>query len=142
MAELDFTPQRSVREIAKIAGVNMADFVTIDEQGQPHIDMSGVKRRQLAAVNAVEGPIVEEGRVMKAPKIRMHDKLKALDMLAKMARLYPAERTELTGADGGPIQSTTLAVHKMDIAALEPEQREQLRAVLLAIKAQHERDAS
>jgi phage terminase small subunit len=138
MVQLDFTPQRIVREIAKVAGVNMADFVTIDEQGQPHIDLSGVKRRQLAAVSAVEGPIVEGGRVVKAPKIRMHDKLKALDMLAKMARLYPAERTELTGADGGPIQSATLAVHTMDIASLEPEQREQLRQVLLAIKAKRE----
>jgi phage terminase small subunit len=138
MVELDFTPQRIVREIAKVAGVNMADFVTIDDEGNPHIDLSGVKRRQLAAVSAVEGPIVEEGRVVKAPKIRMHDKLKALDMLAKMARLYPAERTELTGADGGPIQSATLAVHKMDIASLEPEQREQLRQVLLAIKAKRE----
>ena len=138
MVELDFTPQRIVREIAKVAGVNMADFVTIDDEGNPHIDLTGVKRRQLAAVGAVEGPIVEEGRVMKAPKIRMHDKLKALDMLAKMARLYPAERTELTGADGGPIQSATLAVHTMDIASLEPEQREQLRQVLLAIKAKRE----
>jgi phage terminase small subunit len=138
LLELDFTPNRIVREIAKVAGVNMADFVTIDDEGNPHIDLSGVKRRQFAAVSAVEGPIVEEGRVVKAPKIRMHDKLKALDMLAKMARMYPAERTELTGADGGPIQSATLAVHKMDIASLEPEQRDQLRQVLLAIKAQRD----
>jgi phage terminase small subunit len=139
MVELDFTPQRIVREIAKIAGGNMADFVSIDDEGNPHIDLSGVKRRQLAAVGAVEGPIVEEGRVMKAPKIRMHDKLKALDMLAKMAKLYPAERTELTGADGGPIQSASVNVnHTMDIASLEPEQRDQLRQVLLALKAKSE----
>ena len=139
MVELDFTPQRIVREIAKVAGVNMADFVTIDEQGQPHIDLSGVKRRQLAAVSAVEGPIVEEGRVVKAPKIRTHDKLRALDMLAKLARMYPAERTELTGADGGPIQNASVNVnHTMDIASLEPEQRDQLRQVLLALKAQRD----
>ena len=136
MVELDFTPQRIVREIAKVAGVNMADFVTIDDEGYPHIDLTGVRRRQLAAVGAVEGPIIEEGRVVKAPKIRMHDKLKALDMLAKMARMYPAERTELTGADGGPIATANLNVHKIDIASLEPEQREPLRQVLLAIKAQ------
>ena len=55
MVELDFTPQRIVREIAKVAGVNMADFVSIDDEGNPHIDLSGVKRRQLAAVGAVEG---------------------------------------------------------------------------------------
>jgi hypothetical protein len=93
-------------------------------------------------VSAVEGPILEEGRMVKAPKIRTHDKLKALDMLAKMARLYPAERTELTGADGGPIATANLHVHKIDIASLEPEQREQLRSVLLALKAQHEASES
>ena len=143
MVELDFTPARIVREIAKVAAINTADFVTIDDNGLPHIDLSGVKRRQLAAVAAVEGPIVEEGRVMKAPKIRMHDKLKALDMLAKMARLYPAERTELTGPDGGPIATASVNVnHTMDIASLEPEQREQLRAVLLAIKAKAESENS
>ena len=110
-------------------------------QGQPHIDLSGVKRRQLAAVGAVEGPIVEEGRLMKAPKIRMHDKLKALDMLAKMASMYPAERHEHTGADGGPIVHMHAHAHKIDIASLEPEQRDQLKQVLLAIKAKHERDS-
>jgi hypothetical protein len=131
-----------VREIAKVVGVNMADFVTIDDEGNPHIDLSGVKRRQLAAVGAVEGAIVEKGRVVKAPKIRTHDKLRALDMLAKLGQMYPAERTELTGADGGRIQSASVNVHKIDIEALEPEQREQLRGVLLALKAKHEADVS
>jgi phage terminase small subunit len=134
LLELDFTPQRIVREIAKVAAVNMADFMTIDEQGLPHIDMSGVKRRHLAAIASVEN-------TDKGVKYKAHDKLKALDMLAKMARLYPADRTELTGADGGPIQSATVNVnHTMDIEALEPEQRDQLRQVLLAIKAQAERE--
>ena len=75
---------------------------------------------------------------MKAPKIRMHDKLKALDMLAKMARLYPAERTELTGTGGAPIAHMHAHAHKIDIASLEPEQRDQLKGVLLALKAQHD----
>jgi phage terminase small subunit len=134
LAELDFTPQRIVREIAKIAGVNMADFVTIDKDtGHPVIDFRSATRRQLAAVASVEN--TEKGVRYKA-----HDKLKALDMLAKMAKMYPAERTEITGVDGGPIQSTNInaTVHKIDIASLEPEQRDQLRQVLLALKAQRD----
>jgi phage terminase small subunit len=139
MVELDFSPQRIVREIAMIAGVNMGNFVRIDNEGNPHIDLNGVKRYHLAAVGAVEGPIIEDGRVVKAPKIRMHDKLRALDMLAKMARLYPADRTELSGPNGAPIQSASVNVnHTMDIASLEPEQRDQLRQVLLALKARHD----
>lgn len=133
MAKLDFTPSRIIAEIAKVAAVNTADFVTIDEQGQPHIDFTNVKRRHLAAIASVEN-------TDKGVKYKTHDKLKALDMLARIAQLYPAERLEHTGADGGPIATANLnaTVHKIDIASLEPEQREQLRQVLLAIKAQHD----
>jgi hypothetical protein len=65
-------------------------------------------------------------------------------MLAKMASLYPAERHEHTGTDGGPIATANLnaTVHKIDIASLEPEQRDQLKQVLLALKAQHEGTSS
>jgi phage terminase small subunit len=132
MSELDFTPDRIIKEIAKIAGANTADFVTIDEQGLPHIDMSGVKRRHLAAVASIEN-------TEKGVKYKLHDKLKALTELAKLARMYPAERTELSGPNGAPIQSASVNVnHTMDIASLEPEQRDQLRQVLLALKAKHE----
>jgi phage terminase small subunit len=148
MAELDFTPDRIIREIAKIAGVNTADFVTIDADGNPVVDFTDVTRRQLAAVASVESETYMEGRgdgarPVKRVKYKTHDKLKALTELAKMARLYPAERTELTGADGGPIQSASVNInHTMDIASLEPEQRDQLRSVLLAIKAKHESESS
>src|SRR5580704_8324243 len=139
MAKLDFTPSRIIAEIAKVAGVNTADFVSIDDDGKPHLDLTGVKRAQMAAVASVDSETTEFG--VKA-RVKMHDKLKALDMLAKMARLYPAERTELTGADGGPIQSASVNVHKVDLASLEPEQRDQLRSVLLALKAKHESESS
>jgi hypothetical protein len=56
----------------------MADFVSIDDEGNPHIDLSGMKRRQRAAVRAVEGSLVEEGRVVGALKILMHAKLESL----------------------------------------------------------------
>jgi hypothetical protein len=42
-------------------------------------------------------------------------------------------KLEHTGPEGGPLQVEP--THKIDIAALEPEQREQLKQVLLAVKA-------
>jgi hypothetical protein len=57
MAELDFTPQRVVREIAKVAGVNMADFVSIDDEGNPHIDLNGVKRASSPQWALSKGPL-------------------------------------------------------------------------------------
>jgi phage terminase small subunit len=124
MDELNFTPDRIIRELAKIAGVNSADFIRIDQDGQPRVDFSGVTRRHLAAVASVEN-------TQKGVKYKTHDKLRALDMLARMGQLYPAERLEHTGVDGGPIATT----HRIDVESLSVEQREQLRAVLLALKA-------
>jgi phage terminase small subunit len=124
MDDLNFTPDRIIRELAKIAGVNSADFIRIDQDGQPHVDFSGVTRRHLAAVASFEN-------TEKGVKYKTHDKLRALDMLARMGQLYPAERLEHTGVDGGPIAH----MHTIDIESLEHEQREQLRAVLLALKA-------
>jgi len=74
-------------------------------------------------------------------KIKAADAIAALKELAKIANLYPALQTELSGPGGGPIQSATVNVnHTMDIASLEPEQRDQLRQVLLALKAKSEAD--
>ena len=42
-------------------------------------------------------------------------------------------KLEHTGPEGGPVE--VKSEHKIDIAALEPEQRDQLRQVLLAAKA-------
>ena len=93
--------------------------------------MSGVKRRHLAAIASIEN-------TDKGVKYKAHDKLKALDMLAKLTRMYPAERLEHTRADGGPTATAHLnaTVPKINIEALEPEQRDQLNPVLLAPKAQ------
>jgi phage terminase small subunit len=72
-------------------------------------------------------------------EIKAPDVLKALTELAKIAKLYPAMQTELSGPNGGPLQTASVNVnHTMDIASLEPEQRDQLRQVLLALKAKSE----
>jgi hypothetical protein len=42
-------------------------------------------------------------------------------------------KLEHTGPEGGPVEVES--THKIDIAALEPEQRDQLREILLNLKA-------
>jgi hypothetical protein len=75
-------------------------------------------------------------------EIKADHKLKSLIELAKIAKLYPATQTELSGPNGGPIATASVNVnHTMDIASLEPEQRDQLRQVLRAIKAKHDEDS-
>jgi len=144
----EVTPDRLIREFSKIAFSNTDDFVAVQPDGSVVIDFGTATREQFAALASIETEEVLEGRGddrvnVRKTRFKNYDKLKALSELAKLARMYPAERTELTGADGGPIQSASVNInHTMDIASLEPEQRDQLRSVLLAIKAKHEAESS
>lgn len=137
------TPDRIVRELAKIAFSNTDDFVQVQADGSVIIDFGTATREEMSALAQIETEEVLEGRGddrvnVRKTRFKHYDKLKALQELAKLARMYPADRTELTGADGGPIQTASLMAHaSIDIEALEPEQRDQLEAVLLALKAQN-----
>ena len=57
----------------------------------------------------------------------MSDKRQALMDLAKIARMLPADRHEHSGS----IEHVVKEEHKIDIESMEPEEREQLRAILL-----------
>jgi hypothetical protein len=63
----------------------------------------------------------------------MGDKRQALMDLAKIARMLPADRHEHSGPGGGPIAFDVgvKEEHKIDIEAMSPEEREQLRETLL-----------
>ena len=54
--------------------------------------------------------------------------------------MYPAERLEHTGADGGPITAVTLNAtqHKIDIEGMTPEERDQFKQMLLMLKAKRD----
>jgi hypothetical protein len=61
------------------------------------------------------------------------DKVKALELLAKLNRMFPGDRVEITGPGGGPVEHAV--AHRIDIASLEPQQRQQLKQALVALKA-------
>jgi phage terminase small subunit len=60
-------------------------------------------------------------------ELKGNDKVKALTELAKLARMYPGDRLELS--------ATVEHAHRIDIEALDAEKREQLRSALAALKA-------
>lgn len=139
MARYDFTPGRIIRELAKLAGSNIDDYVALQDDGTLSIDFSTATRDQMAAISALEEDVGEFGR---RNKFKLHDKKSALIELAKIANMYPAQKLEHTGADGGPIASVNLNVSKIDVEALEPEQRAQLRQTLLMLKQARDNSAS
>jgi phage terminase small subunit len=130
------TSDRIMRELALIAFGNVGDFVVVQADGSLVVDFGTATREQMASLKSIE---IDERMIDGTPggvrkvKISMSDKRQALMDLAKIARLLPADRHELSGPSGGPIE--VKPEHKIDIAALEPEQRDQLRKILLAAKA-------
>jgi len=74
---------RVLMEMARVAYANMDDFVSIDNSGYPHLDLTGIKslseedrRSRMAAVKSVS--YTEHG-----PKFELHDKCGALRDLKK-----------------------------------------------------------
>jgi phage terminase small subunit len=130
------TSDRIIRELALIGFGNIDDFVAAQDDGSLIVDFGTATREQMASLKSIE---IDERMVDGTPagvrkvKISMSDKRQALMDLAKIARLLPADRHELSGPGGGPIE--VKPEHKIDIAALEPEQRDRLREILLAAKA-------
>jgi hypothetical protein len=116
LAKYSYSPERIVRELTRIAAANADDYLSDDRS---RVDLSRTTRDQLAAIAAVD--VGEFGT-----KVRLWDKQKALAELARIARLYPQDRSEINGV----IEHT----HKIDIESLGDEDRQKLRAVLLALK--------
>jgi len=61
------------------------------------------------------------------------DKLKSLELLAKLNKMFAGDRVEVSGPNGQPIEHAVS--HRIDIAALDPDQRRQLKQALTALKA-------
>lgn len=87
----EITAERVVQELAKVAFASMRNFIRIDADGQPHIDMGGTDADNLDALMEVQTETVVESRgtgderefdTIRKTKIKLHNKLAALHDLA------------------------------------------------------------
>jgi hypothetical protein len=109
----------------------------VQDDGSLAVDFGTATREQMASLKSIE---IDERMIDGAPagvrrvKITLSDKRQALMDLAKIARLLPADRHEHSGPGGGSIafDVNVKEEHKIDIEAMAPEEREQLRTLLLA----------
>jgi len=62
--------------------------------------------------------------------------IRAKELIGKHFGMWPS-RTEITGADGGPVR---VEQSSLNVAALEPDERETLKALLLKAKTKAEQD--
>lgn len=91
--ESEVTAAKVMRELAAIAFANIADFITIDADGQPRPDFTRLTHDKMAAL--VEMSV--EGEKTRRVRFKLGDKRAALVDLAKMLGLF-REHTEAPAA--------------------------------------------
>ena len=124
------TSERIIRELALIGFANIGDFVAIQDDGSLAVDFGTATREQMASLKSIEideRPIAGAAAAVRRAKISLNDKRQALMDLAKIARMLPADRHEHSGS----IEHVVRPEHTIDIEGMAPEEREQLRTILL-----------
>jgi phage terminase small subunit len=107
----EITSDLVLKELAKIGFANMADYMKCTTDGDPYLDFSKLTRDQAAALvevtveDFVDGR-GEDARSIRRVKFKLADKRAALVDIGKHLNMF-IERKEITGKDGGPIQTKT-----------------------------------
>lgn len=84
--------ERIVAELADLAGVSLGDYLTIDEQGQPRIDLG--RARSLRGLDEIATDA--RGRT----KIKLTDRLRAYALLVRILGYEAPQKVAATDASG------------------------------------------
>lgn len=90
-ARTEITADRVVQEMAKVGFASMRQFIRIDTDGQPQIDLTETEADALDALSEVSTETVLEGEAgtkVRKTRIKLHDKMKALQALAEHTGVY------------------------------------------------------
>ena len=87
---LQITAEKVLAEYAKMAFSNLGDYVRVTEDGEVHTDLSDIDRDQFAALSEITTDTYVDGddKVVKKTKIKLSDKGKSLDSLARHFGLF------------------------------------------------------
>ena len=124
--KLEISQERIVAELARIGFSNIGDYLAFGPDGVLLKDSLNLSRAQLSAVSEVTETKTEVGGSV---KFKLHDKLAALEKLAKHLGMFK-DKVELTGPNGGPIQMQTTPP---DLSALTDEQLSALAGIAARI---------
>lgn len=96
----NITVERVLNEYAKMAFSNMANYITIQDDGSAYIDLSGVTRDDAAALAEVVTEEYKDGRGedardVKRVKIKLSDKKAALDSISRHLGMF-ADKIDVT----------------------------------------------
>lgn len=94
----EITADAVVKELARIGFSDIGDFLSFGKGGIKLMESNEVDTKCLAEVKQTAtqfGPTIS---------FKLHDKMGALDKLAKHLGIYAPEKQEISGPNGGPIE--------------------------------------
>lgn len=116
----EVTVERIVRELALIAFGSKRAVMAWGPDGVKLKDSAALTEEEAAVVAEVKETTSATGGSL---SLKTHDKVKALELLGKHVGMF-ADKVELTGKNGGPIQSSAIT--------MTPEQAQAATAAALA----------
>jgi phage terminase small subunit len=123
---LGITSQLVVKEIAKVGFASMRQFLRVDAKGQPQINLTDIPDDDLDALSETSTETILEKTGMDADgkpvfsqvrktKIKLHDKLNALEKLARYTGVFEKEAELAAGAFADAISDIQSRMSKAPI---------------------------
>lgn len=103
LRKVEITADSVLEELHNVAFTNLLDFIQIDEDGSPRSNLKDVTREQAAALleinfdEVIEGSGADIQKVRKV-KIKLHDKLRSLQMIGSYIKLFSDSQQRVTEA--------------------------------------------
>ena len=122
-AKYEVSAEKIIAELARMGFSNMEDYLSVDSNGEPVVDLSALDRDKASAIQEVtidsflEGK-GEDAKTVKRIRFKLCDKRAALVDLGKHLNLFK-ERLALEGKDGGPIQHETVTAYDALMSRLD-----------------------
>lgn len=127
--KFEVNTERIMAELVKVAFGTLGDFLTLNEDGTPIIDCTEVGASEMAALAEVtQDTYVEKDtatssseeddeepifRTVKKTKLKMHNKLQALEQLARIFKMYEDPSTDKDGTPERMAAKINEALRKM-----------------------------
>jgi len=127
---LEITADMLLQDAYKDATATLDKFMTVDEDGAARIDMRGCSREDITALTELTQDVEmigdpDDGLPILKTRLKLVDRAKARDQCIRMIGAYAADKRELTGAAGGPIEYLAqLRAADEELAAFEKAEEE------------------
>lgn len=99
--KFEIDQDRVLKEVANLAFSNMAHYVHLTEAGDPYVSLANCTYEQLAAISEITVEDFTDGRgddarEVRRIKLKLHNKLDALEKVIKLLQMYAPIQHEVT----------------------------------------------